>query len=91
MKYKRPYSVFLLSIFLFLVGCQRQDAVEPNTGKPAKVYPDQEGWNSTLYATTNGQLSALIKYGYMQRFNEKKEAYFKNKIAIISTLLKEKF
>lgn len=35
-------------------------------------YPDQEGWNSTVTSSKNGIVSAVIRYGHMQRFKKRK-------------------
>lgn len=78
-KYK--YWTLLIFICLLASSCRKQQA-ETYTVTDHKEIPDQEVWNSTLISTTNGQMSAKIKYGYMQRFNAQKIALFSDTVAV---------
>jgi len=46
------------------------------------VFPDQEGWNSTVTSTQNGVVTAVIHYGHMQRFEKKKIVEFDLNIVV---------
>ena len=68
--HKRYWFIFML-VVLPVIGCNRGEQ-QPTQKRPATAVPDQQGWNSTLIATKDGQIAAKIQYGYMQRFNDKK-------------------
>ncbi len=62
-------------------GCSEKEKSVPEV-QNATVYPDQEGWNSILTATQNGQVAAIIRYGHMQRFNPQKTVYFTERVEV---------
>lgn len=73
------YILLILFISIIAVQCQqRNNSVSNNK----ETFPDQEGWNSTLTATTKGQLAAIIKYGHMKRYNKKNLTYFDKGIIV---------
>lgn len=74
------YRIILILLIL-LLSCNNSDKQVTDT-KLKKEFPDQEGWNQTLRATKNGQLSAIIKYGYMERYNKKKIVNFSNGVTV---------
>jgi len=80
MKYQGLYKTLIF--FLLLIGsCSNQTNSSNNNIDTSKI-PDQEGWNSTLIATTNGNVTAVIKYGYMKRFNKKKLVLFEEGVTV---------
>jgi LPS export ABC transporter protein LptC len=48
---------------------------------PGEV-PDQQGWNSTMTATVNGRVNAIIKYGHMQRYANQRLVKFDSGIEV---------
>lgn len=70
------YCVVLLSA----LGCNSddQEAVNPRR----ESIPDQEGWSSKMTATINGRVSAVIRYGHMQGYSEKRVAEFDGGIEV---------
>lgn len=72
--FKFELIVLFTLIFSLNLNCAREEEVKQV--KEKKDYPTQEGWNSTLIATRNGKKTAIIKYGYMSRYDNKKVAYF---------------
>ena len=80
MTYTKYFNIFLIISFL-IFGCQQKNETNVNDVDTSKL-PDQEGWNSTLIATKSGQVSAIIKYGYMKRFNKKKIVYFEDGVHV---------
>jgi len=55
-------------------GCE-PDAPPRSAARPG-ARPDHEGWNSTVVSTENGQRQAVVTYGHMARFNQKKLVKF---------------
>lgn len=71
-----------LILVLFLIsGCQREQSAVTNHNDNQE-FPDQESWNSTLTTTNNGQVTAIIKYGHMRRFNKNQTVLFDEQIEI---------
>jgi LPS export ABC transporter protein LptC len=71
----------ILSLSICLVTCQKsQESSVAKTGETE--YPDQEGWNSTMTSTKDGVLTAVIRYGHMQRFKNRKVVEFDDGIEI---------
>ncbi|MEE4311760.1 MAG: LPS export ABC transporter periplasmic protein LptC [candidate division KSB1 bacterium] len=70
---------FIIVLMMFSCGGNDEAPVK-NTGK--NLFPDQEGWNSTLKATTNGITTAIIEYGHMERFNKKKIVNFSDGVSV---------
>ena len=78
----RPKKLLTLIFFLIAVwGCQQKGSSNFNK-VDTKLLPDQEGWNSTIIATTNGQVTASIKYGYMKKYNKKKLVFFEEGVTV---------
>jgi LPS export ABC transporter protein LptC len=72
---KRIQILIAYALFLFvgLFGCNsdNQSTSMPESKTTAPM-PDQEAWNSVIKATTNGQLRAVVNYGHMSRFSQRK-------------------
>ncbi|MFZ5518553.1 MAG: LPS export ABC transporter periplasmic protein LptC [Candidatus Zhuqueibacterota bacterium] len=87
MKRNSPHvylSHLILTVILcigILVRCDSRD-----TGAVANfeelIFPDQEGWNSTVTSTQNGVVTAVIHYGHMQRFEKKKIVEFDQNVVV---------
>jgi LPS export ABC transporter protein LptC len=80
-----PKSISIIIIFqaffICFFFCQKnQESNVAITGETE--YPDQEGWNSTMTSTKDGVLTAVIRYGHMQRFKKSKEVEFDDGIEI---------
>jgi len=73
----------LIVVFFSIVvwGCEQKGSSNSNK-VDTKILPDQEGWNSTIIATTNGQVTASIKYGYMKKYNKKKIVFFEEGVIV---------
>lgn len=81
-KYHRIH-LFILLIVLLLLSFSCKDRSESQVENiNLEEQPDQEGWNSKSYTSSNGQMTAIIKYGHMKRFDSKKMAYFDEGIEI---------
>lgn len=67
--------------FVFVVASctdQEQTLPEPTTVRN----PDQEGWNSTIRATKEGRLEAIVRYGHMERYNDQNRIFFDQGITV---------
>jgi LPS export ABC transporter protein LptC len=73
-------KIVYLCLFLVVTSCtdQEQKLPEPTTVKN----PDQEGWNSTIRATKEGRLEAIVRYGHMERYNDQKRIFFDQGITV---------
>jgi len=71
-KTKRGWSgaaIFL--VFLWAAGCTSESSPPAPPAQESKELPDQQGWNSTVTATTKGRLAAVIRYGHMKRYSKR--------------------
>lgn len=69
--------ILLLLICIFFPSCQNLDEGEEDVANENKIeYPDQEGWDSTLLLVKEEEKSAVIHYGHMTKFEDKKMVYF---------------
>ncbi|MBD3289540.1 LPS export ABC transporter periplasmic protein LptC [candidate division KSB1 bacterium] len=68
-------------IMLFAWGCQN-NVENKITQTPENELPDQETWNSTLIATSEGTTSAIIEFGHMERYNEQQLILFDQNIEV---------
>jgi LPS export ABC transporter protein LptC len=59
---------------LICLACEPKQPAR-STRRPVEQ-PDQEGWNSTVVSTENGRKQAVVHYGHMARFNQKKLVKF---------------
>ena len=73
--------ISLLTVLFFIWGCQN-DIENDITSTSEDELPDQETWNSTLIATSNGTTSAIIEFGHMERYNEKQLILFDQDIEV---------
>jgi len=71
----------LILILLLISGCRREDNAVNNHPNNLE-FPDQESWNSKLTTTKNGQVTAIINYGHMRRFNKNQSVLFDEQIEI---------
>jgi LPS export ABC transporter protein LptC len=69
--YKR---IFIILAVVTGLACEQKQPAR-SVGR-AVEQPDQEGWNSTVISTENGRKQAVVSYGHMARFNQKKLAKF---------------
>src|SRR5262245_14650397 len=74
-----PFALCLLPLTLS-TGCQSTD--QPTPARSNAEGPDQEGWNSTLTVTSNGRVTALVKYHRMEKFSKKRRVFFKDSVAV---------
>jgi hypothetical protein len=74
--------LFVLCSLLFVLysGCQSTD--QPTPAKAPAEGPDQEGWNSTITVTSNGRVTALVKYHRMEKFSKKRRVFFDDSLAV---------
>ncbi len=72
-------SISFLIVLLFIWGCQTDVENDVITFSESEL-PDQETWNSTMIATSNGTTSAIIEFGHMERYNEKQLIFFDQNI-----------
>ncbi|OQX84965.1 LPS export ABC transporter periplasmic protein LptC [candidate division KSB1 bacterium 4484_87] len=84
----RGVLLFLLKrifILFFLIGifasCAKKEDADNQTTE-STVLPEQEAWNSKVTSTVDGKLKAVIRYGHMQRFKQKKIVEFDSGITI---------
>lgn len=74
------YFLGVVSVVLFLwtifSGCGGERKETLSTGNGEKEYPSQEGWNSDLFLTSAGHLQAVVRYGHMLKYDEKKLILF---------------
>ena len=63
-------KIFHCLVFALTLSCKSDNQQSINSA-PGEV-PDQQGWNSTMTATNNGRVSAIIKYGHMQRYSNQR-------------------
>lgn len=67
-------------LFAIFLGCHSLD--EPSPSRSAAEGPDQEGWNSTIMVTSNGRVTALVKYHRMEKFSKKRRVFFKDGVEV---------
>ncbi|OPZ82744.1 MAG: Lipopolysaccharide-assembly, LptC-related [bacterium ADurb.Bin431] len=74
---RRPGLALLVALALLAAApaCQKHKPDAP-AEEQQEEQPDQEGWNSTVHATKNGRPEAIVTYGHMKRFNNRKKVYF---------------
>lgn len=70
-----------LLLFALLIFCSREQS-EQTSDEPGEVFPNQEAWNSTVTSTVDGRLNAVIHYGHMKRFKQRKVVDFDEGIEI---------
>ncbi|OGB98769.1 LPS export ABC transporter periplasmic protein LptC [candidate division KSB1 bacterium RBG_16_48_16] len=73
---------FALILLFFCLMCSNDQSTLSGDDKEKIESADQEGWNSVVKATQNGQLRAQIQYGHMSRFSQKKLVKFDEDITI---------
>lgn len=80
--HRRRAAMAAALAFLFLAAaCHEERATDLAGGEEAEV-PDQEGWNSRVSATKNGRPEAIINYGHMMRFLNRKKVHFDEGVAV---------
>ena len=67
---------FLLSAQWILFQCQRQKEEEIVAENRAEEYPSQEGWQSELILSRAGRRQAVVRYGHMMKFDQRKVVLF---------------
>ncbi len=58
-----------------LTGCSRDESDVGLVNADQQLYPEQEGWESTLMLTKNGQNQAVVQYGHMVKYPEDETIY----------------
>ncbi len=76
------HVLILVSIAFFHIACNREKPAWVAEQNQTIEMPDQEGWNSTVTATKEGRVEAVVKYGHMMRFSEKKFAKFDQGVTV---------
>lgn len=76
---KRHLLFYILVLSLF--SCARKESTDVQRGRDRNI-PDQEMWNFRVKATNQGQLNAVIRAGYMRRFENQSLAEFKDGVEI---------
>lgn len=80
MRLKR--GLYLLAAGLLLISaCRKEKPSAPLEGQKVEI-PDQEGWNSRVHATKNGRPEAIVEYGHMKRFSNRKKVFFDEGVAV---------
>jgi LPS export ABC transporter protein LptC len=74
-----PFAFCFLP-FVLGPGCQSTD--QPTPARSTAEGPDQEGWNSTITVTSNGRVTALVKYHRMEKFSKKRRVFFRDSVAV---------
>ncbi|OVE78874.1 LPS export ABC transporter periplasmic protein LptC [bacterium I07] len=63
------------ALVVFALNCETEEQATVSPSKPDKT-PIQEGWNSEIILTKAGKIQAVIRYGYMAKFDESDRVYF---------------
>lgn len=71
----------LLTLVL-LFGCGPRGSEPAGPAQQTGDLPDQEGWRSTITATTGDRIAAVINYGHMRRYSEKRAVEFDEGIKV---------
>ncbi|NOZ63182.1 MAG: LPS export ABC transporter periplasmic protein LptC [Calditrichaeota bacterium] len=79
--FHNKWFLTLIFVFSFAVACQKNEKNKAVEDERAPL-PDQEAWNSTVTSTVDGKLNAVIHYGHMQRFKQRKVVDFDDGIEI---------
>ena len=64
--------LFLCALVLIAINCSREDQDLVSTDETQREYPSQEGWNSEIRVSNAGRLQAIVKYGHMMKFDNRK-------------------
>lgn len=67
----RKIQVFATSVLfiLMMIACSVDET--PSVATDDAEMPSQEGWNSEIYLSKAGRKQAIVKYGHMQKFDQK--------------------
>jgi LPS export ABC transporter protein LptC len=73
-------KILYFGLAILLLGCrsQQQESVAP----PNYDGPDQEGWNSRITVTSNGQVAAILQYSHMEKYSKRRETKFDGGIVV---------
>jgi LPS export ABC transporter protein LptC len=73
-------KILYFGLTILLLGCrsQQQESVAP----PNYDGPDQEGWNSRITVTSNGQVAAILQYSHMEKYSKRRETKFDGGIVV---------
>jgi LPS export ABC transporter protein LptC len=71
----------ILIVFAFACSNEIEEDRLPLKEEQVEI-PDHESWDSNLITTESGNITAEIEYGYMAKFNEKKEYRFEKNIVV---------
>ncbi len=74
--------LILVSFVFFPIACNREKPAWVAEQNQTAEIADQEGWNSTVTATKEGRVEAVVRYGHMMRFSEKKLAKFDQGVTV---------
>ncbi len=71
---------FVSLILLFLCACSTPIEIENIETRDGR--PDQEGWNVTIYMTNEGNMTAKINSGHLEKYQEKEFALLDSGVVI---------
>lgn len=83
MRLRRRCALLGAAVLLLMLaaGCHEERPTDLSGAEEAEV-PDQEGWNSRVSATKNGRPEAIINYGHMMRYLNRKKVLFDQGVAV---------
>jgi len=64
------------------LGCQSTEQPASTKSTAPAEGPDQEGWNSTITVTSNGRITAFVKYHRMEKYSKKRRVFFTDSVAV---------
>lgn len=78
---RKRLGIFILVALAFSACGERQKS---NVSAPGveEERPDQEGWNSTIISTKDGQVDAVINYAHMERFSKRQTVEFDDGVKV---------
>lgn len=83
MKKILPGSIYFLILCLIMsLSCDDRQSTPISEAGTHEEMPDQEGWNSTIIATREGRVDAIIEYNHMERYDKNKVVDFDGGVAV---------
>ena len=68
--------IFGFGLGLLFHACNRQGQDIGAFDEEERILPSQEGWNSELVVSESGRIQAVVRYGYMRKYDSRKVVYF---------------
>jgi LPS export ABC transporter protein LptC len=75
-------GLFLLFTILFACEGKQEKKVHSGFEAPNREFPSQEIWNSSLTLSHGGKLQAVVRYGHMVRYENRKTAFFDQDVQV---------